>query len=454
MTDAHWNFPGLGFDPLPGDPEVVRSLQDDARIFGQRMTDEAKRLTRFAHRDAWQGEAADAFAEHLDTLPRDLQRCGNAFSDLALALGNYQHAFTMAKARAADLECQAVKARQKVQAAELALQDSIAPAVQPPGAITPEPLPDAAKALHTAEDELGTILRQAHEFAEQFDASVEVQNIARAIRSFTEFAPDEPRWNIVRRWAGEVFSMTPLGAVHDMINEYAEFFSDLADLMSDVSGFLGMLSIPLVFVPPIGTAVGVAAFSLAAGTAAIKTSLYAGRTRDANGKLYVSGGELVGAIGDVGLGAAGVGAGARASQHFAKGMNHEITFGRSFADQLHPKVFRKAAGAAQEHARRLSKSGPVKLGKHLLGEVKGEWDVMGDAGTFWVRGGVGLSVVGPRLTMDKNWAGVMSASAMPSDFWEMVTNQPDFSDLQPQGSSRVRAPAGPPLPPPSPVMRD
>lgn len=373
MTDAAWNYPGLGFDPLPGDPEVARSLQEDARTFGQRMTDEAKRLRRFAHREGWQGEAADAFAEHLDTLPRDLQRYGDAFSNLALALGNYHHAFTMAKGKADDLECRAVEARKKIQEAETALQGSMNPALQPPGA--PVPLPDAAGAVHAAEDALGAILREAHQFADRFDESPEVQQIAAAIRSFTEFAPDEPRWNRIRRWAGDVFSITPVGAAlnaaHELINHFAEFFNDLAQLLSDLSGFLGILSLPLMFVPPMGTALAVGALAATAGSAAIKTSLYVGHARDANGNLYVSGGNLISSYVDVGLGAVGIGVAAGASRavdaakaakaakavaaaeragsavrpSVAAAARAEVSFGKSLADQFSRETFRQARAA-------------------------------------------------------------------------------------------------------------
>ncbi len=86
MTDTSGAFPTLGFDPLPGDPEVAKALRDDAAEFGRRMTQEACGLQKLAHRDGWQGEAADVFAQHLETLPRDLERCGEAFSDLAVEL--------------------------------------------------------------------------------------------------------------------------------------------------------------------------------------------------------------------------------------------------------------------------------------------------------------------------------------------------------------------------------
>ena len=38
---ADWEYPGLGFDPLPGNPQVTQDLEHDARIFGQRMTEQA-----------------------------------------------------------------------------------------------------------------------------------------------------------------------------------------------------------------------------------------------------------------------------------------------------------------------------------------------------------------------------------------------------------------------------
>jgi hypothetical protein len=38
VSDAE--YPALGFDPLPGNPEAVRELARSARIFGERMTEQ------------------------------------------------------------------------------------------------------------------------------------------------------------------------------------------------------------------------------------------------------------------------------------------------------------------------------------------------------------------------------------------------------------------------------
>jgi uncharacterized protein YukE len=442
MTDAGWNYPGLGFDPLPGDPEVARSLQEDARIFGQRMTDEAKRLRRFAHREGWQGEAADAFAEHLDTLPRDLQRCGDAFSNLALALGNYAHAFTMAKAKAADLERRAVEARKKIQEAELTLQGSMNPALQPPGAVVS--LPDAAGAVHAAEDELGAILREAHQFAERFDESPEVQQIAAAIRSFTEFAPDEPRWNRIRRLAGDVFSHTPVGAAlnaaHELINHYAEFFNDLAGVLGDISGVIGVLSIPLLFFPPMGTAAGVLALGLTAGSTGIKTSLYAGRARDANGNLYVTGGDLVSAYADLGMAAVGVAGGAAASRASKLAEGQAISFAGQLAEDVSARTFREALEAPGVAARLVGKAGP-KAATKIIGSEALKSFQLADPGSLYNWGGVGLSAFGPLTTSDEshNVFGWRSVYSLGTSSHDLVTDAPNQPDLQLRVQPTMRA---------------
>lgn len=114
--------------------------------------------------------------------------------------------------------------------------------------------------------------------------------------------------------------------------------------------------------------------------------------------------------------------------------------------------FSKARRAATDYSEMLTDSGPLALGKHLLGQSKAEWKLMGEKGTRWVRGGVGLTIAGPTLTMDGNWGGILSTATLPKDFWKAVTNQPDSPDLQVTASAAV-APSS--LPDPhSPVMHD
>src|SRR5438105_2254505 len=294
---ADWEFPGLGFDPLPGNPQVAGDLQNDARIFGQRMADQAVELRKLAWRDGWQGEAAEVFSQHLKTLPLDLECCGEAFTGLADALASYTGAFDVARrTTVADLERRAVEARNKLQAADTAFHT---PVISAPGDCPPAP---DHKPLDDAQDQLGAILREAHGFADTFNDSAEVQHLEHVIRhTLTHYAPDEPGWNIIKHWAGDVFKLaaatSPLGlaamATHELINHFPEFFNHLAGFLSELSGVIGLVALPAMFFPPLGTALGVAILGLTAASAGIKTSLYLGDARDANGNLLVNGGNLI-----------------------------------------------------------------------------------------------------------------------------------------------------------------
>ena len=448
MTDTSAAFPALGFDPLPGDPEVARALSDDAAEFGRRMTQEAERLRNLAHQ-GWQGEAADVFSQHLETLPRDLERCGEAFSDMAVELTKYHTAFVAAKAEAKVLEERAAAAKQTLQQAEFTYS---APVMQAPAECPP--VRDRGP-LNDAEDSYGAILREAHGFAEQFNERCEIQAVAAAIRNCTRFAPDEPGWGIVRRWAGTVFRATPIGTavggIHDLINEYGEFFNDLAGLLSDLSGTLGLLSVPLLFLPPIGTAVAVGALATAAGSAAIKTSLYVGHARDANGTLYVSGGSLIRSYVDVGVNAAGIGAGAAVGRAGKLAEGVQTTFGQEVAGQFTGKVFREAIGHPKELVALGREMGPKAAAKLIAKDsIRGAAELPG-AGKFWTVTGVGLTGGGPLLTATKpdsrNFFGWHSAQhLLLDDFPNLLTDAPNSPDLQLRVPPRITAPA------PSPVM--
>jgi uncharacterized protein YukE len=429
VTDTSWNYPTLGFDPLPGDPAVALALKEDARVFGQRMTEEATRLERLAHQ-GWQGEAAEAFAEHLKTLPRDLRHCGEAFTDLALALGNYHDAFTLAKTQAADLETRAAAAKAKLQTAEMAYTT---PIIQAPDACPPD---RDRGPLDAAEDELGQILRDAHEFAERFNESAEVGAIGDAIRRFTEFAPDEPRWNIIKKWAGDVFQATPIGAAvtaaHDLINSHAEFFSDLADFVSDVSGVIGLLSLPLLLVPPLGPAVALAAFATAAGSASIKASLYVGKARDADGNLYVSGGELLRATGDVAINAVGIGATAGANLAADGVQITAKSFGREFGEQFSGVVVRDAARTGKSLVGIHKQLRTAGLAKYLGTSTAQHWAAKEGADLGLSITGVGLTIGAPlaTATAPMNLAGWRSLQSLPADTAKLLCDASDVPDLQ------------------------
>jgi hypothetical protein len=94
-----------------------------------------------------------------------------------------------------------------------------------------------------------------------------------------------------------------------------------------------------MFFPPIGTALGVAILGLTAASAGIKTSLYVGEARDANGKLLVKGGDLIHSYVDVALSAGAVGATAAVTRAGKLARAEETTFGKEIADQFAKKTF-------------------------------------------------------------------------------------------------------------------
>src|SRR5581483_8792885 len=463
MTD--WEFPGLGFDPLPGNPQVARDLENDARIFGQRMCEQATELRRLAWKDGWQGEAAEMFSQHLKTLPRDLERCGEAFSGLADALASYAAAFEFARRTAVtDLERRAVEARQKIQTADAAFHTPVISARDDCA-----PSPDR-KLLDDAQDELGAILREAHDYADRFNDSADVQHLEHVIRKvLTQYAPDEPGWNIIKHWAGNVFKLaaatSPLGlamlASHELINQYPEFFNHVARVLSEVSGVVGLVGLPLMFFPPLGTAVGAAVLGLTAASAGIKTSLYVGDARDANGNLIISGGTLFQSYLDVGMSAAAIGtaAGVQRAEQLAAG--HETTFARQLGRQFNKKVFDEdLAKETAKTAKLLAKGGPKLAAKTLFKEGVAPFaEGAHGRGLNWA--GLVLGGAGPagNARDPSNLFGWKSVQHISPEAKELFRRETDVPDLQLKTAPVMRAVGHPQVaigmperPSPHPVM--
>jgi len=463
VVAEEWAFPGLGFDPLPGNPQVARDLENDARIFGQRMCEQATELRRLAWKDGWQGEAAEVFSQHLKTLPRDLERCGEAFSGLADALASYAAAFEFARRTAVtDLERRAVEARQKIQTADAAFHTPVISARDDCA-----PSPDR-KLLDDAQDELGAILREAHDFADKFNDSADVQHLEHVIRKvLTHYAPDEPGWNVLKHWAGNVFQATPVGAAinaaHEVINRYPEFFNHLAGFLSELSGVVGLIGLPAMFFPPLGTAIGVAVLGLTAASAGIKTSLYVGHARDANGNLIVSGGNLIHSYVDVALSAGAVGATAVADRAVAlsRGQAEEATFGKQLAKQFSKKELAKglaapkrviagsleeAGRAAAENAAREGVEKSVWKGAaKLIAKQGASTFAKTTPGYAWNRAGLVVGGVGPAANSPdrSNIFGWRSVERLPHEAVGFLDRDPETPDLQLRTAPTMSNPKSP-----------
>src|SRR5581483_55770 len=407
-----------GFDPLPGNPQVARDLGNDARIFGQRMTEQATELRKLAWKDGWQGEAAEVFSQHLKTLPLDLERCGEAFTGLAEALATYAGAFEVAqRTTVADLERRAVQARQKIQAADAVLHT---PVITAPPACPPPP---HRKPPDHAQDQLGPLPREAHDFADKFNDSADVQHLEHVIRKvLTQYAPDEPGWNVLKHWAGNVFQATPVGA-----------------------------------------AIGVAVLGLTAASAGIKTSLYVGHARDANGNLIVSGGNLIHSYVDVALSAGAVGATAVADRAVAlsRGQAEEATFGKQLAKQFSKKELAKglaapkrviagsleeAGRAAAENAAREGVEKSVWKGAaKLIAKQGASTFAKTTPGYAWNRAGLVVGGVGPAANSPdrSNIFGWRSVERLPHEAVGFLDRDPETPDLQLRTAPTMSNPKSP-----------
>lgn len=427
MADAH--YPALGFDPLPGSPEVALRLAGDARVFGERMTTQAGVLRRLAQPDGWTGEAADAFHAGLKDLPSDLEICGEAFTGLACALDTFHERFVIAKAQAVELEERAATARSHYDQAVAVYEQ---PSFQPVGA--PPVVRDRAP-VDTAERNLDDVVGQAHGLRDDFDDSV--SDLVRTIYALTQHAPREPMFDMLSRWAGDVLAVTPVGmalkAVHDLINANPELFADIANFASALSNVLSIAALPLFIVPGLGQFLAVAALLTAGGAALLKTSLFVGHAVDANGKAYVDGGDLRNAWVDVGFGLAGVGAAAKADQLIniadgVQGARGGAGFGREVLSQLRPN-----AGEALADVRRLGvlrqELGTRGGVEWLAGLSKRRWDLLVPGAKGATAFGVAIDTGGPMASGD--WfAGVDSIAALPREFFDIFSDGPDRPDLR------------------------
>lgn len=113
------SWPGLGFDPAPGDPAgvngLVTRLSTTARYL-QETHDTLTELTR--QQGAWTGEASKAFTETLDVLPRYLIDAHESLRKAGDVLGGWNGTLGGLQGRARDLEGQAVTARAGLASAE------------------------------------------------------------------------------------------------------------------------------------------------------------------------------------------------------------------------------------------------------------------------------------------------------------------------------------------------
>jgi hypothetical protein len=286
-------YPHLGYNPVPGVPQEVEAM-------GARLGQAADSLQQAGSlwdrmRDAtggvWQGDAGDAFREHLNgDLSASLR---HAHSSLDLAVGvltNWYGDLVGFKDAAARLDREAADARQAAQRAD----DALAQARGDPDLAlageyfdTPEALRaaqsridaaesavrEAENAARNAREQLEAVMRRAHELAAEHESAA--ARYANELRHATDgLAPHKPAF----------FS--------GVMNDFAKGLSTVGDwaeshvaavhaALSTVSALAGLVA--LCTPPPIDAVAG--AVAIGAGTGALACDLANPTVRDAVGGL-------------------------------------------------------------------------------------------------------------------------------------------------------------------------
>jgi len=429
-------YPGLGFDPLPGDPEVARSLASDAAVLAGRLHDQAGFLRNAAEPEQWSGEAADAFAAQLGELPAEMDRMGDAFDQLAAQLRIYHDRIQTAKSQVETLNQQALEARARAQTLLDAEQGPSAPRIDPRPAFTNPAAPavwpgepgPASPDLVAATNALEQILDRARRMHDDFDQAQ--SDLEVRIRDLTQWAPKPPHQGWMDRLVHGVEHVTGIDkltgvidGINGLLSDCALYLSNLSDVLQSVSAVLGMASLVLFWFPGVGEGLGTLSIATAIGAAGIKSGLYVAGAKDKYGRPLVSGKELAGSLITVGVGAASAGiAGAaeravpaaKAAALLRNAKTAEEVAAAEAAKKAVPSVFEEATKAWSAEAvskglsegtefveaqkEMLEKVGAKTFLKKAAAQVGGNFSAMpGMEKGLWL-GGRTFDVVNPTLT--------------------------------------------------------
>ena len=461
------NFPALGFNPLPGDPNIALDLARDVRILGDRVREQAAFLRQAAMPELWTGEAADAFAEYLGKLPEELDHMGDAFLNLAAPLNEYNRRFQEWQQKARTLEQQAEEIKSRCHT--IPPGEGPAPVVRGPVLQAPEPtasFSSGSGSVMAQGDGLSNILRQARDLREQFEHTL--TDLARLIRDQTAFAPKSPPhyW-----WDGALSAVgdaTGINQVVHAVTHMQEFMTHLAeqaaklsDLLQSASAILGVGALVLCWAPGIGEALGTLSVATAGAAATLKTGLYLVGAKDEFGRPLVSRSEMIGSVAMAGVAVvgSGIGAAARAGEVGEVGFKSveaakdtAKAVGREFVEGFRPSELTTAVSRDVAAQRRnldlVRKVGGEKFEKQAAAKVLNHLKEMPKSGLVLTVSGrfyeVAMPVVTPSLTSDSAdlsaiggfKEGFKGIQELPEQFHGMLHAEAEPLDV------RLRTPGG------------
>lgn len=249
------DYPDLGFNPVPGNPDTVRALHKKLGGCAEVLHEAHGVVTRLMDGSYWKGDAAVAFREQIDggPLPVNLKNASRSIGKAAKQLERWQGELEEFQRRAKTLNGDAKAAREVLRAAQGRADTAAdAPELEEKGARqdkAKKALTQANGQVEDAQAELDQVLKKARDLAYEHEEKAGYR--AGKIRDATQkLAPHEPGW---------------LDSALDWTMD------NLPDILSFVAGAIGVAA--LILAGPLGWGIAAVAGLMLAASAVSVTAL-------------------------------------------------------------------------------------------------------------------------------------------------------------------------------------
>ncbi len=248
-------YPGLGFDPTPGEPGAVQAVLDRFADVGQQIATivpELQSAVKVA--DGWSGDAAEEFSDYGDDIPNGLIEGAESMGKAAEALITWFGQLVDNKAQTEVLDALARKLKRQIEAAwdaVSAAQHAVDTAVSPKAVTAARTgLGDATSALGTLQAQLDIVIDEARQLER------------------THLAQAEAAAGALRGAGGDAFQ--PVSGLSQAVGV-------AGTVMGEISTWTGRAAFVAALVPGIGTLPAGVLAATSAGTGLMGTGakLYA-----------------------------------------------------------------------------------------------------------------------------------------------------------------------------------
>lgn len=248
------DFPNLGFNPAPGDPDTLRRLVSTVGRVTREGNTAQSELSKLGTSDGiWVGKSAAAFTDSVSDIPPYLRNALSSLTTAQRALESYERSLTGYQARARRLEQEAAGAARSVSTAQKNVDGLPADTEGMSGKEKDEYEKDKKArqtALTSATEELEAVRRRARTLNAEFVTTGD--ETARRIRDAADNAPPEPGW-----------FEEALGGIGGFFSDAWEVISDpdllklIGDICADIAMVVGVVCLAILVVGLFVSGVGV-----------------------------------------------------------------------------------------------------------------------------------------------------------------------------------------------------